>query len=48
MKQILLLLLKGAELWEISAFTDVFGWNQLCGGKRMPIGDSRSRGGGPT
>ena len=33
MKQILLLLLKGAELWEIAAFTDIFGWNQICGEK---------------
>ena len=33
MKEILLLLPKGAELWEAAAFTDVFGWNQLCGDK---------------
>ncbi|MDO4732662.1 MAG: DJ-1/PfpI family protein [Bacillota bacterium] len=33
MKEILLLLPKGAELWEAAAFTDVFGWNQVCGDK---------------
>lgn len=32
-KQVLLLLPRGAELLEAAAFTDVFGWNQVCGDK---------------
>lgn len=37
MKEILLLLPKGAELWEAAAFTDVFGWNQICGDKSCKL-----------
>ena len=33
MEQVLLLALKGAELWEIAAFTDVFGWDRVWGSK---------------
>ncbi len=33
MEQVLVLVLKGAELWEIAAFTDVFGWDRVWGSK---------------
>lgn len=37
MKKILLLLPKGAELLEIAAFTDVFGWDKVCGEKSCQL-----------
>lgn len=35
MKKIILFLFEGAELLEISAFTDVFGWNNIVGTKNI-------------